>query len=407
MFRTRAVPALLLVGGAGLALRFWVASHSIGSDDVTLWLDHARFVRDHGVGYALEHSETYNHPPLMGYWAAAASEVARERLRTFAILIKLPGLLAELGTAALLYRIGCAHHGPGGGALAVATYGWALCAILVSGFHGSTDAIYAFFCLLAAYYASAQRHFFRCGLALAAALNVKLLPLLLIPPLAAQCRSVRDLLRFLGGLSVAAIPYLPFVFTVGPSMYRNMLAYNSNQDNWGLVALLNASYATAAFGESAHRLAAIYFPLARYLILLAIAALSLRGWRVREPAYPLCTLSFVIFLVLTPGFGVQYTIMVAPLLCAVSLGRGAVYASLAGVFIGSVYLYFKLPGAPWQSNFWSLFPRPCALLGILAWGYLADTGIRLGWDLARPRPGSQDSAVLGPAEAGPDAGRRA
>jgi hypothetical protein len=81
--RARAVPALLLVGGAGLALRFWLASHSIGSDDVRVWLDHARLVRDHGVGYALD-SEAYNHPPLMGYWAAVASEVSRERLRTFA-----------------------------------------------------------------------------------------------------------------------------------------------------------------------------------------------------------------------------------------------------------------------------------------------------------------------------------
>jgi hypothetical protein len=98
--------------------------------------------------------------------------------------------------------------------------------------------------------------------------------------------------------------------------------------------------------------------------------------------------------------------MVAPLLCAVSLGRGAVYASLAGVFIGSVYLYFKLPGTPWQSNFWSLFPRSCALVGMLAWGYLVDTGIRLGWDLTRPRQASHDRAVLGPTEAGPDAGRR-
>jgi Gpi18-like mannosyltransferase len=329
----------------------------------------------------------------MGYWAAVASEVSRERLRTFAILIKLPGLLAELGTAALLYRIGRAHRGPLGGALAVATYGWALCAILVSGFHGNTDALYAFLCLLAAYYASEPRRFFMCGLALAGALNVKLLPLLLIPPLAAQCRSTRDLRRFLGGLSVAAIPYLPFVFTVGPSLYRNMLAYNSNQDNWGLVALLNASYATQAFGDAARHLAAVYFPLARYMILVAIAVASLQGWRVREPAYRLCALSFIVFLVLTPGFGVQYTIMVAPLLCAVSLGRGAVYASLAGVFIGSVYLYFKLPGTPWQSNFWSLFPRACALLGMLAWGYLAETGIRLCWDLARRNPGNDEGLV--------------
>jgi hypothetical protein len=160
-------------------------------------------------------------------------------------------------------------------------------------------------------------------------------------------------------------------------MYENMLAYNSNQDNWGLVAFLNASYATAAFGPSARRVGEIYLPLARYLVLLGIALVSFRGWRLRQPTYELCALAVIVFLVLTPGFGVQYTILLVPLLCAVSLGRGAIYAFLAGIFIGSVYLYFKLPGTPWQSNFWSLFPRPCALLGILAWGYLVETGVRL------------------------------
>jgi hypothetical protein len=372
-----AVRALLLVGMVGLALRFWLAGHSIGSDDVVGWLNHARLVRDHGVAYAFGHSEAYNHPPLMGYWAAAASALSHERLRAFAFLIKLPGLLAELGTAVLLYLIWCARGGVRWGALAVATYGWALCSILVSGFHGNTDAVYAFLSLLAAYYASEGRSSFKSGLALAAALNVKLLPLLLIPPLAASCRSRRELLRFLGGLSLATIPYLPFVFTVGPRMYENMLAYNSNQDNWGLVAFLNASYATAAFGPFARRVGEIYLPLARYLVLLGVALVSLRGWRRRQPTYELCALSSIVFLVLTAGFGVQYTILLVPLLCAVSLGRGAIYAFLAGIFIGSVYLYFRLPGTPWQSNFWSLFPRPCALLGILAWGYLVETGVRL------------------------------
>ena len=82
-----AVRALLLVGMVGLALRFWLAGHSIGSDDVVGWLDHARLVRDHGVAYAFEHSEAYNHPPLMGYWAAATSALSHERLRAFAFLI--------------------------------------------------------------------------------------------------------------------------------------------------------------------------------------------------------------------------------------------------------------------------------------------------------------------------------
>jgi hypothetical protein len=96
----------------GLALRFWLAGHSIGSNDVVRWLDHARLVRDHGVGYAFEHSEAYNHPPLMGYWAAAASALSHERLRAFAFLIKLPGYFGARHRATLRSR-GCGRARPG------------------------------------------------------------------------------------------------------------------------------------------------------------------------------------------------------------------------------------------------------------------------------------------------------
>jgi hypothetical protein len=52
-------------------------------------------------------------------------------------------------------------------------------------------------------------------------------------------------------------------------------------------------------------------------------------------------LGAVQFLVLTPGFGVQYVIFAAPLLCIVDWREGAWWGCISGAFIGTVYWVFR------------------------------------------------------------------
>src|SRR5262249_36528234 len=120
-----------------------------------------------------------------------------------------------------------------------------------------------------------------------------------------------------GGLALGLVPFLPFLVSAGEGFYRHAIVYNSLPDNWGIGFFLNASEQNARFAAAATRFAPIYRASARYLILLACTMLGAWGrWRRWSP-YRIYFLCLATFLVFTPGFGVQYTVYVVPLLFAV------------------------------------------------------------------------------------------
>ena len=88
-----------------------------------------------------------------------------------------------------------------------------------------------------------------------------------------------------------------------------------------------------------------------------------RGWN----RYELVAAAQAAFLVLTPGFGVQYTVLVVPMLCALSPLLGLAYGTAAGVFIGAVYWVYRVPGWPIGSRFTGGIPESTAILGLFAW----------------------------------------
>src|SRR5690606_23081591 len=92
------------------------------------------------------------------------------------------------------------------GSAAFAAYGLSLSCIVISAHHGNTDAIYFFLAFLAAY-CMERRAPFWAGVALGAALNVKLIPVLLALPLASSCSNRRDFVRYVLGGSLGAIPF--------------------------------------------------------------------------------------------------------------------------------------------------------------------------------------------------------
>jgi hypothetical protein len=361
----------VLLAALGLLSRFALAWLSIGCDDARGWDSHATIIREHGVRFAYEHAPEvwkFNHPPLMGYWAAFAKWMSAADFQRFAFWMKAPGLLAELMSAALIYRI-WAKHDRNKGAWALAAYGLSLPLIFVSGYHCNTDTLYAGLTLLAMYWMQETRRPFWSGLALAAALNVKLLPIFLIPPLLAQCRSPRELLRLGAGLALGIVPFLPFLVTSGRILYFNVVKYNSLQAEWGVMAFVLQTARTAAFAEYANKVRDVFVLNARYLILLAVIVLSvLAAIRRRPSSYELGALAWALFLVLTPGYGIQYSVCVLPLLFAADRRRAVLYSLSAGAMLFYIYtarlkyvvpLYADLEGTP--------FPSAAILFGVLAW----------------------------------------
>jgi MYXO-CTERM domain-containing protein len=86
--------------------------------------------------------------------------------------------------------------------------------------------------------------------------------------------------------------------------------------------------------------------------------------------YERAAVGLSLFLVLTPGFGVQYTAILGPVLLAASLTWGLWWALLSGLFIGTVYAAFWTGGWPLHSEFTGTFPVPAAAVGVAAWALL-------------------------------------
>lgn len=377
-------PALIAIGVLARLLIWWT---TIGSNDVMGWANHADSVGRIGLAETYRNVRLYNHPPLAGLYSAWALGAAQRDVFVFARLIKLPALLGEALAMILLAR-----HG---GARLAALYALMPAPILVAAYHGNTDCLYAALTLLAAL-AWDRGRYAGAGLAMAAALNVKLIPLVLVPVFVLSSPSVGALVRFSLALAVAAIPYVPPLLSAGEAMYRNMVAYNSSGDEWGFLALLNdaeRSPATRLFATPVRD--AVLF-LGRYLIMGGAAGLAVASrLRLRLSLLEQTALASSLFMFFAPGFGIQYVAFPAPLILAVSARAGVFWGVASGAFAAALYASFLVesePGEPLYSSFHPPFPGYCPEIGVVAWagiGAWAFLRLRAAWRAtaaSSPRP---------------------
>jgi len=190
-------------------------------------------------------------------------------------------------------------------------------------------------------------------------------------------RSQRDVLVFGAGLSLGVVPFAVMMACAGPAFAENVFRYNSLFELWGIQALLRASEALS--GHVSAPMAAwfrhasdVYRHAGRYVVGIAIVVLCLYARiRARVNRYELCALSAALFLVLAPGFGVQYVVYPVAFMFAVSPWWGALYATAAGLFIGLVYHHFLVSYLPLAS--WHVLPYPpaYAIPATVLWAILA------------------------------------
>lgn len=358
----------------GTLIRLALASISRGSDDAILWEGFAKLVRDNGLLNAYRMESMLNHPPLPVLWARFALTADW----AFPFVMKMPAIFADAGSCIILARLWQKRAGSSTSIFAAATYAFSPVAIMVSGYHCNNDCVYAFLSLLAAYIFAEWRQFLFGGLILGAAINVKLIPVLLIPGAVALCRSWKEFWHLVIGLSLAVIPFLPLI-AVPHAVYTNMIKYAPAADKWGMQLFLWQS----------PNLMSSYRSMGRWLIVAAAAILSASSVRWRKwNAYELLLMIYATFLVFSPGFGVQYTVSLLPLMAAVCLGRAWLYNVLAGAFLFTVYYsYLEAFKIPLMSRFSAAgFPMPAPLFGVLAWWGLGEIVVKLIRDaMTQPR----------------------
>lgn len=377
----------LVAVGYGLRLVLWLAT--LGTNDITLWYTFAVSVRDIGLEatYARVFVDQpgFNHPPLMGYLAAGALAVTEATGLSFARVFKVPALLAEVGTGLLLYRLWRDREGSDAGLLALAVYALSLSTIMISGYHGNTDAVYFVLAFAAAYLMEERQAPFLAGLALGAALNVKLIPVVIVLPVAARCMRPRQLARYASGTAVGILPFLWAWASFAPAARRafveGVFLYRSYREYWGVELAVRWSQAlidpvAPTVGYLVRIAGNLYGAYGGALVMVASAGLAY--WHVsrtrregRPPldTYGLVALGFLIFLLFGPGFGAQYVGCVVAPLIATNVRRGAVVATVTGVFITALYAYFVVDWSPIYSVHGQM-PAWFTPLSLLAWGVL-------------------------------------
>ncbi len=366
--------ALWAIIGAGFALRLLLACTTWGTVDTMSYLKFAHRIEDLGLYEAYRGDPGYNHPPVPALLSYVALEAAGGSGFGFAVIYRIPIVLADFASAMLLWRIAVRRGAGSHAGLALAAlYAWNPCAILVSGYHFNTDPVVAMLSLLALYLYQDRERPLLAGLVLGAAINVKLIPVLLIPALCLRLRPGRPLIQFLVGLAVMSVPYLvPLVSE--PVFARNVLAYKSQPDPWGVLLFLRWLHPAGIdpLGEivDPSHPAAVYNRWGSWIILGCAVAWAVLARRLgsRFDAYRVAAVIYALFLVLAPGFGVQYLVLIAPLLYIAGSRRLAqIYGLAAGAFQLAAYYYFWDGEFPISSLFNRAFPNELAVFGLAPW----------------------------------------
>ena len=283
----------------------------------------------------------YPYPPVWVWVEAACEWLARTSGISFAVLVKLPVLAAELAIVALLARWGAER----GGSARWAPWLYALhpVAVLISGFHGQFESLALLMVLLAARASERGRHD-AAALALAAGIAVKSFPVLAVPVLMPRVTGTAARLRFLAlALLPVALLLVPYLAHDAGAVVRELFGYGGVAD-FGWIAVWRGARwlieGTLGRGEARHWGPLI--PAAKVVFLAAYAFVLVRRRGTGDAVVTILAV-FAAFQAFYGALSAQYLLWVVPF-AVLRPDRWLAFHGVAAV-IGLVGFYlFLAPG---------------------------------------------------------------
>lgn len=360
----------IVLAAAAVALFFKVlmAFRTYGSGDISHWTDFSNGVRAAGpVGiYGLTWPGSfYNHPPLIGYFLEFVNGLEHVGVPLRAT-IRIASSLADVATALIVFELLRRRA-----TLSVATWSGALIGLspvlfTVSGFHGNTDPIFTMLTLLSVLLLADRERPALAGVAMALALGVKIVPVVAVPALLvyALMRGRRTFLRY--AIAFAAI----FILTWGPALalqgknvIKDVIGYDGSAlRQWGLVQIGHwfgdPWWSTFLIGPGRFIVLAVCCGVPAYFV-----------WRRPSVLAPAVGLSLVAFLMLSPAFGVQYTVWPMAGAYLIGFGSATLYNLSAGWMTFAIYNAWN-GGLPWYRGHSVRYTDNQVSIGLLAWAAL-------------------------------------
>lgn len=362
----------------GTVLRVAIVAGSIGTNDVYNWLQFDNLLGEVGISDAYGHHPELNHPPLMLVILHGLSRLSSLTGIQLTDLLRLLQTAADALAYFVLLFLGRELFPPRLATTPAFVLMLAPISMFISGFHANSDPLMISLVLLAVGFFVADRSFLS-GIALGLACGIKILPLLVVPFFFLLSRRA-DRVRFILGLasSLAGI-FLPLLVTGGTGPLRQIFGYSGLTGEWGLIPtllLLNQRFPDALTSTALFKAAVIYNDYGRSitvagLFILYAWCLRLVGSEERERMLiSFIGLTFLLFLALTPSYGVQYLVWPVAFLSFLLSFRTAI--ALIAVLSAYVFLTYTIwsGGFPWwyaDSIRYSPLKYVILLAGIPVW----------------------------------------
>jgi 4-amino-4-deoxy-L-arabinose transferase-like glycosyltransferase len=368
---------VILAAAVATMLKLQIAARTEGANDVGIWGVFAQGVRDFGpIGIYGHHFEPsmYNHGPLAGWLLLAINWLLDHDVTSFPFLIRLPACLADFVTALLVFELVRLVRSARDAAVAAVLVAWSPVLFVISGFHGNTDPVFVMFGLLSVYLLVVRGWALAAGIAFGIAVSIKLVPVVLAPLLFVVLVRLgwRRAGSFVGGGAIVfLLLWLPVFISRWLAFRDQVLAYNGGAlRQWGLQQFLTWADLPVVAEWLAER--------GRFGILL-VSGLTAAAlvWRRPNALVPAVGLSFVLFLVLSPAFGMQYLTWALAGAYLIDTRAATGYNLAASVFVLVVYGHWSGAAAPWRwHEAWAVpfSPRELALM-VVTWVLLAAVGV--------------------------------
>jgi len=329
---------ILLLALLATGAKLYCAFTTLGSADVFYFYQFGKVIADQGVVKMYE-DPIFNHPPLLGTYLGFAYEWAGPNKALFAAYIRLPGIVADLGVILALLWVRRKTGQPPWWALGLLAV--SPVSFMVSGFHGNFDPLIALGVTLAVAACIAGQPML-CGVLLGLTCQVKIIPVLMGPAFFFFWLHRGKARPFtIGAVSFVLIGWLVPLSSVPNLFLHRVIAYSSIWGWWGFPYLIGMMGGPKLHASLADAPTSAETALGLMFKLLIIAAVVTLAWRRRASSpvglFSTLAISWAVFLVFAPGFGVQYLVWIAPFLLMHSERWFAIYTAAASVALFIFY----------------------------------------------------------------------
>ncbi|HEV8113982.1 MAG TPA: glycosyltransferase family 87 protein [Planctomycetota bacterium] len=341
--------AVLVAALAALAVKLVLATTTQGTNDIRAFWYFLQEYRGSGAKLLYEKESEFNHPPFVIRWLTALRWLHQTTGWAPWFWVRLPAILADFGSVWIVARLVRARLGEASTRFTLLLVAAAPASVMISGFHGNNDPVMIFFVLVSILLLERRAPFWLAGLAMGMAVDMKVVPLVFWPAICLWLPSWRARFEYFGAaVSAIVVASLPWIFQEPALIARKVLLYKSSYGLWGISRILKGALAFESWGR----------------VFLAATLVGLALWMNRRPARPplfrqLAVLAFA-FLVVTPGFGVQYLAWLVPWIAGIAPGVALAWCLASGAFLFLVYTFW-CQGVPFENadpnwlgaTFWS------------------------------------------------------